>query len=76
MRELTVEEATRVGGAMSGQCIAEAGPNYVVTGAAIAVTISSFGVGIGALAGSALGWSGWWRDCGPRSMNYGATQEV
>ena len=73
MRELTCEEMISCHGGgnftgMSGQCIAEGALNYVVTAGAIAVTIGSGGLlGVAALAGAVLGWSSWYRDCGPNT---------
>ncbi|MEL1263153.1 hypothetical protein [Pseudoxanthomonas putridarboris] len=58
-------------GGMSGQCVAEGALNYVVTAGAIAITLGTGGLaGAAALAGAALSWSSWYRDCGP-SANYG-----
>lgn len=73
MRELTSGEIIACHGGdgfagMSGQCIAEGALNYVVTGGAIAAAIGSGGLlGAAALAGAALGWSSWYRDCGPNA---------
>ena len=71
MRVMTFEEVNGCAGGMTGQCMAEGGLNYVVTAGAIAVTIGTGGLaGVAALAGAALSWSSWYRDCGP-SANYG-----
>ena len=64
MREISMTEMDECVGGMSGQCVAELGLNYVVTGGALAVTIGTGGLaGVAALAGAALSWSSWWRDC-------------
>jgi hypothetical protein len=71
MREMTAMEVAQCSGGMSMQCWGEMGLNFIGTGAAIGVTIGTGGLaGVGAVAGSALGWSSWYRDCGP-GANYG-----
>lgn len=71
MRELSMAEMDYVRGGMSNQCLFEGGLNYVATAAAIGVTLMTGGLaGVGAIAGAALGWSSWYRNCGP-AANYG-----
>ena len=75
MRAMTIGETELCSGGMSGQCMVEGGLNYVVTGAAIAVSIGTGGIAaVGALAGAALGWSSWYRSCGPNA-NYGEQRQ-
>lgn len=71
MRELSMAEVNSVSGGMSNQCYFEGALNYGVTAAAIGVTLVTGGIaGFGALAGAALSWSSWYRNCGP-AANYG-----
>jgi hypothetical protein len=71
MYVLAADQLAMCGGGMSTQCVVEGGLNYVVTAGALVVTIGTGGLaGVAALAGTALSWSNWYRDCGP-SANYG-----